>query len=270
MSAAKRVAATATAVIIATLTYAPGASAAGTNIANASPVVLGQTESGNTGTTPYGYSPGSCGPETGQYWLLALAAHERVTITWGSSGDYVTGLDIWPAGTTDTTIAIGGRAAWASIGGEHQQTEFAASVAGTYPIVFDDSCGQPGPFSFTVTVEHKGVAPPCPLSSHVAPPPYPALPYGVTISPGGGSLPVGTTVTLLVRVTKDVFKPQGRRTVLLKTRCGPNAGASKTAGTNSNGYARFTYRDGAGPGIDEIDPRWRARLRRPRHQRLRA
>lgn len=254
------------AVVVAGLAWVPAAHAEGSSIATASTVAIGQQETGNTGTVPYGYSPGSCGPETGQYWLLPLNAGEQVTIAWGSSDDYVTGLDIWPAGTADSTIAIGGRAAWASIGENgQQQTEFTATAAGVYPIVFDDSCGQPGPFQFTVTVDSPGSAPPqapapapppaptCP-SGHTPLPAYPPPTYSVTLSPfAGATLPVGSTATFLARVTKDIFQGQSGRTVSLKTKCGPNIGRSATAKTNKDGYARFTYQDAGGAGTDEIE-----------------
>ncbi len=266
MSSLAGVAKAALVVSAASLVLAANARADGSSIATAATIVLGQRETGNTGTTPYEYSPGSCGPETGQYWLLSLNAGEQVTIDWGSSEDYVTGLDIWPAGTTDSTIAIGGRAAWASIGGNgQQQTEFTATTAGVYPIVFDDSCGQPGPFQFTATVDHLGSPPPqapapapapaptCP-SGRIPLPAYPPPPYSVTLTPfAGATLPAGSTATFLARVTRDIFQGQSGRTVSLKTKCGPNIGRSATAKTNKDGYARFTYQDAGGAGTDEIE-----------------
>jgi Cutinase len=134
--------------------------AAGGTIATSAFVTIGQIEHGDSGTTPYEYSPGSCGPETGQYWRLTLLAGDRIEIQWGSTSNYVTGLDIWPAGTSDATIAVGGRASWDSIGPHgNEETTFTATTSGTYVLVFDDSCGQAGPYEFTVSLL-AGSAPP--------------------------------------------------------------------------------------------------------------
>ena len=136
---------------------APGP-APGSSIATAESVVLGQEESGDTGTTLYDvYGGGSCGSENGEYWKVALTAGDQVTTDWGSSSDYVTGLDIWPPGTTDQNIeSMGsdGRVAWSSIGDNgQQQSTFTADVSGEYVVVFDDSCGDPGPYQFTITAQ---------------------------------------------------------------------------------------------------------------------
>lgn len=132
-----------------------GIGGAGSSLAAALTVVPGQPTTGTTATTPYNvYGGGSCGPEEGQYWLVSLTAGERLTITWESSGDFVTGLDIWPPGTTDYTISSSSRLGWYSIGsGGRQQSSFTAGTTGLYPIVFDDSCGQPGPYRFTATIQ---------------------------------------------------------------------------------------------------------------------
>ena len=149
------------AAVVLACTALPCASwAAGGTIATSTFVTIGQAERGDSGTVSYEYSPGSCGPETGQYWRLTLLAGDQIAIQWGSTSNYVTGLDIWPAGTTDSTIAVGGRAAWDSIGPHgSESTTFTATNSGTYVLVFDDSCGRAGPYEFTVNL-FAGPVPP--------------------------------------------------------------------------------------------------------------
>jgi hypothetical protein len=103
---------------------------------------------GNTGTVAYGW--GSCGPEEGQFWKARLKADQQAMILWGSSGGTVTGLDVYPPGTRKIEGSDDRRLTYQSIAGDPTKLTFTAPRTGMYPIVFDDSCGSPGPFHFVL------------------------------------------------------------------------------------------------------------------------
>jgi hypothetical protein len=97
------------------------------------------------------YGEGSCGPEQGQFWQAALTQGDTVTIVWGGPNGSAMGLDIWPPGTTDIHGSDERRVTYASTEGDPTETTFTVPSTGVYPIVVDDSCGQAGPFHFTLT-----------------------------------------------------------------------------------------------------------------------
>ncbi len=121
----------------------------GMTVATAKGIALGVQETGDSGTAPYG--EGSCGPEQGQFWKVSLQEGDVVTIVWGGPNNSATGLDIWPPGTGEVHGSGDGRVTYASTEGEDTKTTFTAPSTGVYPIVIDDSCGQPGTFRFTLT-----------------------------------------------------------------------------------------------------------------------
>jgi hypothetical protein len=121
----------------------------GTSIATAFTIEPGVEENGNSGTVAYG--EGSCGPEEGQFWQATLYEGEVATIVWGGQSGSAMGLDIWPPGTTEVHGSGEGRVTYASTEGEDTETTFTAPTTGVYPIVIDDSCGQPGKFHFRLT-----------------------------------------------------------------------------------------------------------------------
>ncbi len=121
----------------------------GTSEATALAIEPGAEESGNSGTVAYG--EGSCGPEQGQFWQAALTQGDTVTIVWGGPNGSAMGLDIWPPGTTDIHGSDERRVTYASTEGDPTETTFTVPSTGVYPIVVDDSCGQAGPFHFTLT-----------------------------------------------------------------------------------------------------------------------
>lgn len=124
------------------------ASRPGTSVATAMTIQPGAHEQGNSGTVAYG--EGSCGPERGEFWKVALKQGQEVTIEWGPPGTAM-GLDIWPPGITDIQGSDDRRVTYQSTNGvEESQLEFTAPTTGEYPIVIDDSCGHPGVFYFVL------------------------------------------------------------------------------------------------------------------------
>ncbi len=123
----------------------------GTSEATAQIIEPGVEEEGNSGTADYG--EGSCGQEEGQFWQASLQEGDRVTIVWGGPNNSAMGLDIWPPGTTGISGSDERRVAYGSAQAEYSKTTFTAPTTGVYPIVIDDSCGQPGVFHFTLTVQ---------------------------------------------------------------------------------------------------------------------
>lgn len=121
----------------------------GTSVATARTIQPGVQEAGDSGTV--GYGEGSCGTEQGQFWKAELRQGETITIIWGGPNDSAMGLDVWPPGTGEVYGSGEGRVTYASTAGEDTETTFTAPSTGVYPIVIDDSCGQPGPFHFTLT-----------------------------------------------------------------------------------------------------------------------
>jgi hypothetical protein len=120
----------------------------GTSVRTAKRIRRGVRTIGNTGTVAYGSD--SCGPEEGQFRRARLKADQQVTIIWGSSDDAVTGLDVFPPGTHKIEGSDDRRLTYQSTGGDPTKLTFAAPRTGMYPIVFDDSCGSPGPFHFVL------------------------------------------------------------------------------------------------------------------------
>jgi hypothetical protein len=120
----------------------------GTSVRTAKRIHRGVRTVGNTGTVAYG--SGSCGPEEGQFWKARLKAGQRVTILWGSSDGTVTGLDVYPPGTHKIAGSDDRRVTYQSIVGDPTKLTFIAPRTGMYPIIFDDSCGSPGPFHFVL------------------------------------------------------------------------------------------------------------------------
>jgi hypothetical protein len=123
----------------------------GTSVRTAKRIRRGVKTIGDTGTVAYG--SGSCGPEEGQFWKARLKAGEQVTILWGSSDETVTGLDVYPPGTHGITRSDDRRVTYQSIAGDPTKLTFTAPRTGMYPIVFDDSCGSPGPFHFVLITD---------------------------------------------------------------------------------------------------------------------
>jgi hypothetical protein len=123
----------------------------GTSVRTAKRIRRGVRTIGNTGTVAYG--SGSCGPEEGQFWKARLRAGRRVTILWGSSHGTVTGLDVYPPGTRNIEGSDDRRLTYESIAGNPTKLTFTAPRTGVYPIVFDDSCGRPGPFHFVLITD---------------------------------------------------------------------------------------------------------------------
>jgi hypothetical protein len=120
----------------------------GTSFRTAKRIRRGVETIGDTGTVAYG--SGSCGPEEGQFWKARLKAGEQVTILWGSGAGTVTGLDVYPPGTHKIEGSDDRRLTYQSIAGDPTKLTFTAPKTGVYPIVFDDSCGSPGPFHFVL------------------------------------------------------------------------------------------------------------------------
>jgi hypothetical protein len=120
----------------------------GTSVRTAKRIRRGVRTIGNTGTVAYG--SGSCGPEEGQFWRARLKAGQQVAILWGSNDDTVIGLDVYPPGTHKIKGSDDRRLTYQSIGGDPTKLTFTAPRTGIYPIVFDDSCGSPGPFHFVL------------------------------------------------------------------------------------------------------------------------
>jgi hypothetical protein len=118
-------------------------------VATARTIHPGVEQTGDSGTVSYG--EGSCGPEQGQFWKAELQQGETVKITWGGPNGSAMGLDIWPPGTGEVHGSGDRRVTYASTEGEDTETTFTAPTTGMYPIVIDDSCGQPGTFHFTLT-----------------------------------------------------------------------------------------------------------------------
>lgn len=121
----------------------------GTSVPTARMIRPGVREAGDSGTVAYG--EGSCGPEQGEFWKVALKRGDAVRIVWGGPDNSATGLDIWPPGTTDVSGSGEGRVTYESTEGEDTVENFVAPVTGVYPLVIDDSCGQAGVFHFTLT-----------------------------------------------------------------------------------------------------------------------
>jgi hypothetical protein len=140
-----------TATETATTAQPEQANESGTSVATARAITPGAEEEGNSGTVSYG--EGSCGPEQGQFWKAMLHQGEEVTIAWGGPEGHAMGLDIWPPGTTNIHGSDERRVTYQSTEGEHTEKTFVAPTTGVYPIVIDDSCGQPGPFHFTLSSE---------------------------------------------------------------------------------------------------------------------
>jgi hypothetical protein len=134
-----------------TATQSGQTSESGTSVATAIMIQPGEPEEGNSGTVAYG--EGSCGPEDGQFWKVQLAKGEFVKIVWGGPDDHAMGLDIWPPGITDIHGSDRRRLTYQSTEGEESEWTFTAPTAGEYPVVFDDSCGNPGMFHFTLTTQ---------------------------------------------------------------------------------------------------------------------
>jgi hypothetical protein len=236
--AAAMTAACACAIMLVLLVCAVSARGAGSSAATASVVTPGQREAGNTGTVAYHGSPGHCGPETGEFWRLTLTAGDRVTVHWGSGRDYVTGFDIWPPGTADFYNDPARRVAYFSVGGDGTQTStFDVGRSGDYILVFDDSCGEAGPYTFTADVVHACTGP---------------APAGTTLTlvPASGSLPTGSTATFTARVATAVVIGRPGEPVRFDVACGPDAGSTATAVTDQPGGGGITYRNGAGAGTD--------------------
>ncbi|HEV3323792.1 MAG TPA: ThiF family adenylyltransferase [Solirubrobacteraceae bacterium] len=123
----------------------------GTSVATAKTIQPGEEEEGDSGTVAYG--DGSCGPETGQFWKMSLHEGEEVKIVWGGPERHAMGLDVWPPGVSEIHGSGEGRVTYQSTSGEDNEAHFEASTTGSYTIVIDESCGNPGPFHFTLTTQ---------------------------------------------------------------------------------------------------------------------
>jgi hypothetical protein len=133
-----------------TTANAPSSSSGpGSSVATALSIRAGVEEEGNSGTAAYGV--GSCGPEQGQVWKTRLTKGEHVAIVWGGENGHATGLDVWPPGTGEVHGSGEGRVTYQSTSGDPTTLTFIAPATGTYPIIIDDSCGNPGSFHFRLT-----------------------------------------------------------------------------------------------------------------------
>jgi hypothetical protein len=143
------------AVGVLTLALPAGASAAGgSNIASAPPVVYGQHTFGTTATG----SVENCYPA--EYWSLPMKAGDQVTIDWATSDpDFAYKARVYPAGTTDFSINnISPLEIYYVGSNNHAEAVFKSGVSGSFPLVFigRDGCSErsPGPYDFTVTIQH--------------------------------------------------------------------------------------------------------------------
>jgi len=140
------------------------AAAGGTSIAAAPVVRAGAEAAGDTANDST--ADGSIGSEVSpgcwndvEYWRLRLAAGDEVSIRGtASSPAWHFGLGIFPAGTTDRSLAKA--VAVTSTFPKHDSIRFTARTAGTYPLVIGPRCynGVDGPYTFVVTVRHKPAA----------------------------------------------------------------------------------------------------------------
>jgi hypothetical protein len=95
-----------------------------------------------------------------QYWRLNGTAGDRVTINWqhasGSYTDYVSELNVWPAGTDDFSLNNSDEIFSFYIGdNDRAQSVFTLPQSGTFPIEFESDCWDcGGPYDFSTTVEH--------------------------------------------------------------------------------------------------------------------
>lgn len=146
-------------VLVAAIAYAGTALATGgTSIANAPVVQPGVAVSGNTDGEAT--ANGAIGSEVSagcwsdlQYWRVKLTAGEKVTIVGKAiSPAHNFGFGIFPAGTTDRTLAHASDFNAAFPG--RAPIRFAATKSGWYPIVIGPTCydASDGPYTFTVTV----------------------------------------------------------------------------------------------------------------------
>jgi hypothetical protein len=138
--------------------------AGGTSIAAAPVVRAGAVASGNTASDST--ADGSIGSELSrgcwndvEYWRLRLAAGDVVSIKGtAASPSWHFGIGIFPAGTTDRNLSKA--VAFTSTFPKRDPIRYTAHTAGTYPLVIGPTCynSADGPYTFTVTVQHKPAA----------------------------------------------------------------------------------------------------------------
>lgn len=75
---------------------------------------------------------------------------------------------------------------------------------------------------------------------------------GITLTPATATNPVGTSHTVTATVLDPTGSPVAGVTVTFAVTSGPDAGATGTGVTNSNGQATFTYSNTGGAGTDTI------------------
>jgi hypothetical protein len=149
----------------AVLVAAGAATAAGGSSIAAAPVVRpGVEASGNTASDST--ADGSIGAELSpgcwndvEYWRLRLAAGDVVSIKGtAASPSWHFGIGIFPAGTTDRSLSKA--VAFTSTFPKHNPIRYTAHAAGTYPLAIGPTCynSSDGPYTFTVTVQHKPAA----------------------------------------------------------------------------------------------------------------
>ena len=156
----------------------PGvARAEGTSIADATPVVYGQQEFGNThnGTI-------NADGVRSSWWSLSVTAGDNVVIDW-EAPDYLHNeypqLVVYPVGTTDFNYEKANGASDGLNANGHQETRITAQTTGVMPLAFESDEGccdeHPGPYDFTATVQHAVI---------LAVPTLSALPPSGTVSVG--------------------------------------------------------------------------------------
>ncbi len=136
------------------MTAGSAAAYGGTSIAQAPTITPGQQLFGDTSIGNY---PRSCRDHgTADFWKLQLVAGDDVTINWETTGDYLRVIDVWPANTDDFNINNREPFQIFFLGANRkQQSKFTANASGAYPLVFNNSCGGTGPYSFVTYVTHR-------------------------------------------------------------------------------------------------------------------
>jgi hypothetical protein len=131
----------------------------GTSIATAPSAVAGQQEFGNL---VYGFKreDGCSNQVYESFWTLSVTAGDEITVDWETQMDL--GMAVYPAGTSDFTVAKTGRVLTSHIGANgKEQATLTASASGNMPIVFTtepggcDFDGSPGSYAFTVYITHE-------------------------------------------------------------------------------------------------------------------
>jgi hypothetical protein len=147
-------------VVVALCYWAAQALAAGgATIAAAPTVAYSQQEFGNTATDSTSAQDLCNGAEQNSWWLLPVTAGDRITIDFQGAGAQYEAL--YPVGTSDFNVTSASSVEHAELGSNGaQEAVVTVQQDGTMPLDFSTydctfgNFGVPGPYNFTVGVQH--------------------------------------------------------------------------------------------------------------------